>query len=557
MPPSSPMARSTLKPTWTLAALIAAGCLALSPAAALAQEDGAPERDSQLPSLTPRVFESRGTVRVSLPDIQRQPLTGFGPPPRQYVVPAERASVTRPFAPDLEALPALVLAPPPEPPSTLDAGHRFRLEGGAGSQLARYGRLDLSAVGAGGTFFVDADYDGVSGGDSFDRVHSDQFDVRAGGQSFATGRLRIEGHALLDRYSTPGSIVQARRTRRAVGAEAGAEGVGRIPYEVTLRFEQARLSRADDLEPETSEGRLDGEARLGLLGDRLRFDVAAGTSGAGGVGTDVQYAAAGASFALDRADGARLVVGLRGLTYDASAVSGGGDSQTLGLIVDLRLPFGESAHLFAKNDPRLAVRSLMGLTDVNPYVAPGVILAPDVLPVDAQAGLELRRGPTRTRAYATGLYAPTYLAFDRTSAGDYAEAYVDAWAAGLGADLTLLTAGGVSASAGLEVRRGRTRDGDDIPYYAPLVGRAGVQVPFMRGRGRVGLAAYGESARPDGFGGADDAPAFGLVSLDAHYEITGPLAAVLRGERLVGEAERWPGFPQAPYAVMLGLRLAR
>lgn len=544
------MARHSALLAWPLAALVA-GAAALAPSAH-AQTDDAP-RDTQLPSLTPRVFESRGTVRVSLPDIQRQPLSGFGPPPRRYVVPAEREPVTQPFAPDLEALPALALAPPPEPTVDLDPGHRLRVEGGAGTQIARYGRVDLSTAGVGGAFFVDADYDGLSGAGD-DRVHFDEVAVRAGGQSFAPGRLRIEGHALFDSYTTPGSIDFARRTRRAFGAEAGAEGFGPVPYAVEVRFEQARLARADDLEPETTEGRVDAEARLGLAGDRLRLDLAGGVSGAGGFGTDVQYAAAGASLALTRSDGARLVVGLRGLAYDASSLAGGGDSQTLGPVVDLRLPFGASAEIFAENSPRLAVRSLVGLTDVNPYVAPGAVLAPDVLPVDARAGLEVRRGGARARAYATGLYAPTFLVFERTGQGDYAEAFVSARSVGAGADLAVLT-DAFSASAGVEVRYGQDSDGRDLPYYAPILGRAGVQVPFARGRGRVGLAAYAEGPRPDG--GAGDAPAFGLVSLDARYDLTDPLALVLRGERLVGEVERWPGFPEAPYAVMLGLRLVR
>ena len=544
---SSPL---RLGPRRALAAL-AVLAAALAPSAALAQ----PDDQSQLPSLTPRVFESRGTISVNLPDIQRQPLTGFGPPPRTYVVPAERQAVTQPFTPDLAALPALTLDAPPEPASDLDAPRRFRAEGGAGLQLARYGRLDLSTTGASGVFFVDADYDGVSGQDNDGRVHFDRLGVRAGGQSFSAGRIRIEGHAMLEGYRTPAFNVDPRRRRRALGAEAGVGGVGAVPYDVALRFEHSYFRHND--RTESTEGRLDAEARVGLLGDRLRFDAAGGIAGAGSFGTDAQYGAIGAAAVLGRSDGARLIIGVRGLAFDATSVAGGGDGQRLGPIVDLQLPVGPSARVFATNDPHLAVRSLNDLTGQNPFLTsqPSVpVVIPDMVQVDARAGLELRREPARLRAYATALRAPTYLVFGRL--GDsYAERYVRATSYGVGGDVTVATASGISASAGVEVRTSEADGRGDIPYYAPLVGRAGLQVPFDRGRGRVGVSAYAEGTRPtDGF---ENAPAFGLVSFDASYDVSGPFSAVLRGERLVGAPERWPGYPEVPYAVMLGLRFSR
>ena len=534
-------------PVAALAALVALGAAP----SARAQDD-----TSQLPSLTPRVFESRGTITVNLPDIQRQPLSGFGPPPRTYVVPAERDPVSQPFTPDLDALPVVGLAPPPEPVSDLDAPRGLRAEGGAGAQLSRYGRFDLSTTGAAGLFFVDAAYDGISGQDNDGRVHFDRLDVTAGGQSFSPGRLRLQGHALLDGYRVPEVGFDNRRRRRALGAEAGFGGVGALPYDVTVRFEQStfRVGDAD----EVSEGRLDGQARVGLLGDRLRFDAAGGIAGAGGVGTDAQYGAVGASAVFGRADGARLVVGVRGLAYEASAgIAGGGNGQRLGPILDLQVPLGPALQAFATNDPRLAVRSLADLTELNRYLAPNPlspVVIPDMLQIDARGGLELRRGPARLRGYVSALRAPTYLVFNQLG-DEYAESYVRASSYGVGGDATVATAGGVSMSAGVEARTSSADGSGDIPYYAPLVGRAGLQVPFAQGRGRVGVSAYGESQRPTG--GLGDAPAFGLVSFDASYDVTGPFSAVLRGERLVGEAERWPGYPQVPYAVMLGLRFSR
>ncbi len=520
----------------------------LVPALAQAQ----PDDRSQLPSLTPAVFESRGTVAVTLPVVERQPLSGFGPLPRRYVVPAEREPVTQPFAPDLDALPALALAPPPDPPATDLVVRNLRVEGGAGAYVSRYGRLDLSAHGAAGEFFVDAGYDGVAETDG--RVAFDRAEVRAGGQSFGAARVRLEGHGLLDAYTTPG-LSFSRRIRQAAGAELGVETVGRVPAAVSVGFEQGRLMRADDDSETTTEGRVDAAGRIALFQQSLLADVAGGTAGAGSFGTDVQYGAAGLALSLAGANGLRLTLGARALAYDASATAGAGDAQAIGPIVDVRLPLGPSATAFVTNDPHLAVRSLTDLTGDNPYVVADPIVAPDVVPIDARAGLELRSAGTRARVYGTAMAAPTLLAFEEFSGG-FDAVYLDARSYGLGADLALVHASGATASAGVEIRSGQA-EGGEIPFFAPLVGHAGVQVPFATGRGRVGLAAEAESARPTDRLGDLEAEAFGRLSLDARYAVAGPLAVVLRGERLLGEAERWPGFPEPPFTVLVGVRLAR
>lgn len=516
----------------------------------IAQAQPVPDR-SRLPSLTPAVFESRGTVTVQLPTVDRQPLSGFGPPPRTYVVPADRQSITRPFDPDLDALPRLALAPPPEPVGDDLRLRRFRAEAGGGVTASRYGRLDLSGVGASGEFFVDADYDGIDG--DFDQVRFDRFDLRAGGRSFAPGRLRLEGFASLDGYATPLSLTSSRRQRRALGAQAGIEGVGARPYGLTVGFEQGRLSRTNDSETESQESRIDAQGHVGLAGNRLRLDVAGGIAGADGIGNDVQYGAAGGAIVLGRADGARLTLGARVLTFSASATAGEG--QAIGPIVDLQLPLSEG-RLFATNDPHLGVRSLYALTAENPYVLPSPTVVPDVVPVDARVGIEIGPGAVRVRGYGLAMYAPTYLAFEQ-SGSTFSEVYLEATAVGVGGDLTVASVGGTTASVGVEARRGTPDSGSRIPFYAPLVFRSGIQVPVASGRGRVGLSVRAESARPIDRSGTTDAPAWGVLAFDARYDVRGPFSAVLRGERLVGEAERWPGSPEPPFTVMLGLRLSR
>ncbi|HEX9952463.1 MAG TPA: hypothetical protein VGB53_11885, partial [Rubricoccaceae bacterium] len=375
--------------------------LALITAVAAACSSGAlaqPATNPGLPSLTPRVFTSTGPARVSLPAIQRQPLTGFGPPPRTYVVPAERVPVVEPFEPPVEALPPFEIAAPAEPAARVRTRRTFRAEAAVGSQFARSGRLDFEAAGESGLFFVDADLDGLTG--SADYVRSDRLTVRAGGQSYARGRLRLDGVLTADAYTLPGTASGERRTRFAAGTTVGAGGFGRVPYDVRAGYTQSRLGGGEA--GETTEGRLDAEARVGV--GRLRLDAAGGLSGAGGdagVGGgfgDVSYGSAGIAFATGRPDGARLTLGLRGLAVQA-ADAGGTDATAVGPVVDARLPLSPTLVAFAVNTPRLDVRSLAALAAINPYVATGAVVQPDVLPVDARAGVEIGRATARVRLY--------------------------------------------------------------------------------------------------------------------------------------------------------------
>ena len=533
-------------------------CLAAL-ALALAAPAGAQTDEDRLPSLTPQEFVIRGTVQINLPTIERQPLTGFGPPPRTFVVPADRESADIAFTADVDALPDLGLEAPPAPALDIPTPRRFRAEAGGGLEASRYGRIDLDVSGSGGQFFVDADYDGLGGGDvSMDRVDLDRFDLRGGARSFGRTRLSLDARAATDTYTLPGAFaltgVEARQRRRHAGVMAGAEGVGRTPYAVQIGFAANGLGQDDDALglDLTTETRIDASARVAPA--RLRLDATGGVSGDGDDATGIRYGTVGGAVQLGRDGGARLLVGARGMTFDNTldAVS----STTVGPVVDLALPVGERATVFAENSPRLATRSLFSLSSESRYVTPDARLAPDVFVADARAGLALAVGTARLRLFGLGEYTPTRLALTRSGDGLYAPSYVSASVLGGGADLALVTPGGVSASAGVEFRESDA-DGGEVPFLAALTGRASVAVPFARDRGRVGLTLHTESGRPASVGGTDDADAFALAGLDVRYDLTGPLAVTLRGERLFGTVERWPGFPEPGAAVMLGLRLSR
>ena len=555
-PPARPRgAASPLSAMARLHLAASAAALLLATAPGAHAQTPQPER---LPSLSPGVFEVRGPVRVSLPQIERQPLSGFGPALPVFSVGA-RQSVDRPFAPDLDALPDLSIPEPPEPPVSLATVTRNRLEAGAGSQYARYGRADLTFGGEGGEFYLDADYDGLSANDlrvqQDNVVDFDRIAVSAGGRSFAPGRLRLDGHARVDRYALPGlSTPLEDRVRREFGVVAGFSGTGRTAFDVEAGYTNAYLDQTSGLDDETTENRVDLNGALTFFDRSLQLDVAGGTSGLeGGLGSDLRYGAAGVAVGIERASGLRLLAGLRGLTYRTSEAAGDGLADQVGPIVDLQLPLGP-LRVFATNDPHLAVRSVSTLSDENPFVAGPLALAPDVMTVDAQGGVEARAGALRARGFATAMYAPTYLVFERAPAGLYAQDLVRARSIGLGGDATLLLPSGVALTAGVEARNGRRVGGGDLAFYAPFVGHASVAVPFSRGR--IGLAAYAEGKRPTDASGQTDADAWTRLELDARYDVTGPFSVVVRGQQLVGSYEAWPGFRQPGFAIEAGVRAA-
>jgi hypothetical protein len=126
---------------------------------------------------------------------------------------------------------------------------------------------------------------------------------------------------------------------------------------------------------------------------------------------------------------------------------------------------------------------------------------------------------------------------------------------GGGGALTLYAPNGFRATAEAEVRAGSLRDGDrDIPYFAPVVGRLSLAMPFVEGRGLVQVTGTAESTRPTETEG-EDAPAWARLDAEAHYLFAAGFGVLLRAERLAGRAEQWPGFPRPPATVLAGLRL--
>lgn len=539
--------------------------LALLPLAAAAQPE------ERLPELTPREFEIQGELQISLPDLQRQPLRGFAPPPRTYVVPADRQPHIAPYAQPVEALPESPL-PEPAPPAVVAVRPRVaQIDLALGRYLGRLARLTVGGAG----FGLDLAYDGHAGFEPLEqregfKAGADAFAARAGYRSRGPLRAGLAADFAYDRYRLTGADLaalldrQPERAGRTFGLEARLESVQQTPFHVEARFASSRFEVLQEIWQREAasnpwrfaEARL--EAAAAVEPGPLVLEATGALSGLGGEGLGAGLAAYGAGGALRLlvGDFGRLDLGARFLGYTAGEMNGGGSSLNVGPIVRFEAALAPSARLFARSAPRLVPRSSADLFRENPYAVAQPLLAPELHLFDAEAGLELQGEAFRLVAYGGGRYSPVHLYFEREAAtGLFAAHYSRARLFRAGGDLTLYAPGGVSLSLGAEGRFGALtgQGGRDIPYLAPLAGRLSASLPFAAGRGLLQLTGTAEGARPTEAEG-ERADAWAELSAEAHLRLARGLGVLLRGENLAGRAERWPGFPRPPALVMAGIR---
>lgn len=551
--------------------LVSSVLLALLPLTAFAQR---PDTE-RLPDLTPRAFEIRGDLQISLPNLERQPLRGFAPPPRTYVVPGDRQTYVAPYAQRLDDLPADPLGEPAPPEATALAPLTGRIDAAFGRTLSRIGRFALSTGGLG----VDFNYSGYSG---FEPVE-DREDFDAGSDVFdghvaytTSGPTRF-GFALdggYQRYTLIGAFptletTLSNRTVRTFGGDLSvtAGDPDQTSFDAQIRF---TTSDVENEQPEeldvlnaafdVSETRLEGGGAVQF--DRVRLDAAGAFAGLGdeGLGESLSAYSAGGALRLDLGR-SRLDVGARLLSYSASALNGGGSSQNVGPVVDFEMPISATTHFFLRNDPQVERRGLAGLFRENPYAVPEPFVAPDLHVLDGEAGIEVQGRSVRFTAFGAARYSPVFRYFERdlvTSSptqGLYEARYGEAVVVGGGGAVTFYAPSGFRVTAEAEVRTGSLGDDDrDIPYFAPVVGRLSLAMPFAGSRGLVQVTGSMESTRPTETEG-EDAPAWATLDAEAHYLFASGFGVLLRAERLAGRAEQWPGFPRPPATVMAGLRV--
>lgn len=539
--------------------------LALLPLAAAAQP-----ADERLPDLTPRAFEIRGDLQISLPNLERQPLRGFAPPPRTYVVPGDRRTFVAPYGQPLDGLPPDPLAEPAAPQASALAPLTGRIDAAAGRYLGRAGRVTLNSGGLG----VDVRYAGHSSfqpfddADRFDPAFDAAADVFDGHFTYATqGPTRV-GFSLdgaYQRYHLVGSLEPAYdepplRTGRTVGASGFVDADGEaLAFDLRAGLTSTAFSINDDRPGfDLDESRLEAEG--GVRFDRLRLSAGGAFAGLDddGFGESLTEYQAGGTFRLTIGS-SEVEVGARFLGYTTSELNGNQSARGLGPVVRFEAPLGERVHVFARAEPRLEGGSLAALFRENPYAVPRPdAVAPSVKVLDGIGGLEVQSVAVRLTAYAGATWGPSLRYFERllplgTTAGLYEARYGGASIFRLGATATAYGPAGLRLSAGAEGRHATLSAGGDLSYFAPLTGHVSLSAPFASGRGLVQVTGTAEGARPTEVLG-EDAPAWATLDAGATYRFAPGLSALARAERLAGRAEQWPGFPRPPTALLAGVR---
>ena len=332
---------------------------ALLPAAVLAQTG--PDR---LPDLTPRAFEIRGDLQISLPNLERQPLRGFAPPPRTYVVPADRRTFVAPYRQDLDGLPLDPLAEPAPPQVATLNPLTGRIDAGFGRYSSRLGRLTLSRSG----FGLDAAYSGFSDGPSDFDAASDAFDGRLAYTSRGPTRLGFDlggayrDYTFLDMDPLADPSSQPRWSVRTLDGGVRVASSARTPFQAEARFGSTETTLGAErfisgLSEETgfSETRLEGSGAV--QPGRFRLDAAGAITSLGneGLGESLSSYSLGGTVRFNLGRG-RLDLGARLLGYDASAANGGGASTTVGPVVRFETPL--SADDAAVRSHRTSARAL-------------------------------------------------------------------------------------------------------------------------------------------------------------------------------------------------------
>ncbi|MEM8558397.1 MAG: hypothetical protein AAGG50_11295 [Bacteroidota bacterium] len=547
--------------------LLLAGLLSLAPTPSQAQE--------ALPDLTPREFEIQGDLQVDFSGIRRQPLSGFGPPPRAYVVPAERAPTERVYGFPLEQIEPPELPAQPIPKTDLLRPLTGTVEGLAGVYAARAARLRLQQSGATGAFFLDADYDGLSTYSPFDAAVSSGtaiynraggtvgYESSAGWQIEAGGQFvdhELYGAAFAAPGALAGSALPDQPTRTTVHGHLLARfGDAESPASGTLRYDYA--STATDLDafatPATLAADDPTEGRLTASGHatwrRLHLDGHGSIAGAdAAVGTDIVGAGAGLALALRQTRTSSLRLGARVLFTEGVL----GTTTAVGPLVAFELrPRRGTVRVFAENSPRVVHQGLASVFAANPFAERAPLIMPEIRPVDARAGVRTQFGEIQATVYGGAQWGDHAQFFERNAqTGLFTVGYDEAQRFFGGVEAAFGSPDRIEATVGVEARSGRLVDADaDLPYYAPVVATASVATALLNERLRLGLHARAEGVRPASVAG-DEAPGFLDLSAEASYRFNERFDVVVRGGGLAGEVERWDGYPEAPFTMLGGLR---
>ncbi len=546
-----------------------------------------------LPDIAPQEVEIRGTMDISFPSLERQPLVGFNPPPSTYEIPDERQPYIEEYKQRAANLPSSSLQRPEPPEATGRFGtvQQGMLKTGAGRYFQRtiYGTL-TAAVQPGLSVDAEVDYGGSQGHtpeDDADLSSSyDSFDGRLGltsqgtnlqiygeldgfydayvlygarSQGFdpAAGPLRIEpnrngaGAALSTGLQTSG--IHSSYLEVSYGASRYETGTETADSTETLFVDREKRASVDALLNKTF-----GDFRLSTGGN---FNVA-GLDDNSVFDSDYFSYDAGLTGVWESGGAVDLELGARILGYTADS-DVGGELQYISPVARLTFRVSNQLQLYARNTPSVSMPGLTGLYEENPYLGRISSFRPTIAAVDAEGGARIYRGSMQFAVWGGVREYPSYQYFqvENTAVAGFTRGFFDvgydeARIIHAGGRASLQLPDGVQASLELKFRQARLTDNNIvIPYVSPATSNLSFAYPFAGRKGLLEVTGNIYGSRYVDLANDERVGAYVDFDAGASYDFTDSFGIYARIENMsVGALEEWKEYPQPSFVAQGGLR---
>ncbi|HRR09892.1 MAG TPA: hypothetical protein PLO56_14475 [Rhodothermales bacterium] len=558
-----------------------------------------------VPDLKPNEVVIRSKKPIELPKLERPAITNLVIPPKPFMPREGQTPFIGGYKQNPTELPHHSLADVP-------VGDRFTLSSAQPRQLllkasvGRYLSRELQVFAHapfrdGVAFFGDIDYLGSDGHQPFEakpdiKATFANFKFKLGSSQeykksiarlifngFST-RNNLFGADTLMVVTGPRLMAQPFRKGRGlgIGGDWYALETARFPFKIRAdyqneRFDSDILAIAPDIYSRTEKRmNLGGEAKI-PIGKVAFFSDAHLTLSAIDaktvLGSDLlsQSVRAGITWMASKA--LCISTGLQYAGFEASKRNIGTDPISRNFFapyIRADYYFPQGLQVFLKNDPRIIHHTTSGLFTQNPYLIDDPIVKPSINTIAIESGIGLRKQPYQFGFKAGYTKSPEYLYFQKTTKERYAGfakgvfesnyALADVFYAQAEAGVTLFETLWASVTAKLQNGRligsGENKD-TLIPHEAAFESSGSLVYTFLKQKARLqaDLNMIGTRyASTDKMG--EITPVLDL-GISGSYQVWKDYGVYAQVKHISASPyERWAGYPEARFVVMLGVKTA-
>ena len=517
-------------------------------------------QDVILPDLVPREIEITGNLSIIFPNLRRQPIVGFNPPPRVPDISPDRRPFTEAYKqPSADLPPSPLVAP--EPPDVAAISRRLPLSGVIDVSAGRY--LDRS-VSADVTLLSSEKTTALLRGRYFG---TDGHDVTVGGQSVNSGRNIFDGSLELERRAgpvtigvsgsafsrsyrlfgatpTPGVLSKISPKRRFSGFD-GTLSLNSSPgSRVTLRSSvTAGRSHMDtqvfdpalriDPSTDSDEGFINVAALLSIPVRDGSIDISGHGTSSGldensFPGTTVKSGLVQVALRYLYSSKMELLIGGAVLGFSSEPQGASPQSRSLSYFAPvLRATYflSSSVQLDAGTSPNLDGSLMKDVMMLSPFLMDEPSLLPSLTSIDANVGIRVQtelfsasaRAGWRDRPYfrypvqsdvSVRGYLAGYSALGYAATDEY-------YATG---DISVIFSPGIQAGVDFTTRNASVSSTNmDVPYLSPLIIGGFVVAGMMDGDLEMRLRVEHEASRTMDIGATNKVPAMTNVHLSGSY----------------------------------------